>query len=39
MMNNGMMGSMIWGMGLWTFFGIAVAVLILAALVKYVFFR
>ena len=40
MMNNGMMdGGMMWGMGLMGLVGIAVVVLILAALVKYVFFR
>ena len=40
MMNNSMMdGGMMWGMGVMGFVGIAVVVLILAALVKYVFFR
>lgn len=40
MMNNGMMdGGMMWGMGVMGLLGIAVAFLILAALVKYVFFR
>ncbi len=40
MMKNGMMdGGMMWGMGVMGLVGIAVAVLILVALVKYVFFR
>ena len=40
MMNNGMMdGGMMWGMGAMGLVGITVAVLLLAALVKYVFFR
>ena len=40
MMNYGVMdGDMMWGMGVMGLVGIAVAVLILAALVKYVFFR
>lgn len=37
---NDMMGSgMMWGMGLVGFIGIVVAVLVIAALVKYLFFR
>jgi len=40
MMNQGMMnGGMMWGMGAMGFIGITVTVLLLAALVKYVFFR
>lgn len=39
MMNYGMMDGMMWGVGVMGFFAIAVTVLILAALVKYLFFR
>lgn len=39
-MNYGMTdGGMMWGMGTMGLVGIAIAILILAALVKYVFFR
>jgi hypothetical protein len=39
-MMNDMMGSgMMWGMGLAGLVGIAVVVLVIAALVKYLFFR
>ena len=37
---NDMMGSgMMWGMGIMGLIGIAVVVLVIAALVKYLFFR
>lgn len=39
MMNYGMMDGMMWGMGGMGFFAIAVIALVLAALVKYLFFR
>ena len=40
MMNNGMMnGGMMWGAGAIGLVGTVVVVLLLAALVKYVFFR
>ncbi|SCW87850.1 hypothetical protein SAMN02927900_06021 [Rhizobium mongolense subsp. loessense] len=39
MMNVMMGGGMMWGMGIATLIGIAVIVLVIAALVKYVFFR
>jgi hypothetical protein len=40
MMNNGMMdGGMMWGMGPIGLVGVAITVLLLAALIKYVFFR
>ncbi len=35
MMNNGMM----WGMGIWWLVIAAIAVLLIAALIKYLFFR
>lgn len=35
MMNNGMM----WGMGIWWLVIAAIAVLVIAALIKYLFFR
>jgi hypothetical protein len=38
-MMHDMMGSMGWGMGLVGLIGIAVLILVIAALVKYVFFR
>jgi len=39
MMENGMNGGMMWGMGLWSLVGLVVVALVIAALVKYVFFR
>jgi hypothetical protein len=40
MMNHGMMnGGMMWGMGALGLVGITVAILLLVALIKYVFFR
>ncbi len=40
MMNQGMMNDgMMWGMGAFGLVGIIVVILLLAALVKYVFFR
>lgn len=39
MMNDMMGSSMMWGMGLAGLLGIIVVVLVIAALVKYVFFR
>jgi hypothetical protein len=39
MMGGGSMGGMMWGMGLAGVLGAAVLVLLVAALVKYVFFR
>jgi hypothetical protein len=39
MMHDMMGGGMMWGMGLLGIFGVAVLVLVVAALVKYVFFR
>lgn len=36
MMND---GWMMWGMGLWHLGGIVLVVLVIAALIKYVFFR
>lgn len=39
MMENGIGGGMMWGMGLWGLFGLVVVALVIAALVKYVFFR
>ncbi len=39
MMREGMNGLMMWGMGLGHLLGLIVVVLIIAALVKYVFFR
>lgn len=38
MMQNGIDGMM-WGMGLWGLVGLVVVALVIAALVKYVFFR
>lgn len=38
MTQNGIDGMM-WGMGLWGFVGLVVVALVIAALVKYVFFR
>lgn len=39
MMQNMMGGGMMWGMGLLGLLGIVVLVLVIAALVKYLFFR
>lgn len=39
MMENGMDAGMMWGMGLWGLVGLVVVALVIAALVKYVFFR
>lgn len=39
MMENGMDGGMMQGMGLWGLVGLVVVALVIAALVKYVFFR
>ena len=39
MMGDGTWGSMMWGMGLFGLLWVAVTLLIIAALVKYVFFR
>lgn len=39
MMGDGSMGGMMWGMGLAGALGAVVLVLLVAALVKYVFFR
>ena len=39
MMEHGMNGGMMWGMGLWGLVGLVVTALVIAALVKYVFFR
>jgi len=39
MMENGVNGGMMWGMGLWGLVGLVVVALVIAALVKYVFFR
>lgn len=39
MMGDGTMGGMMWGMGLFGLITVAVVVLLIAALVKYVFFR
>jgi hypothetical protein len=39
MMDTGIGNGMMWGMGLWGFVGLAVIALVIAALVKYVFFR
>jgi hypothetical protein len=39
MMENGMDGGMMWGMGLSGLVGLVVVALVIAALVKYVFFR
>jgi hypothetical protein len=38
-MENGMDDGMMWGMGLWGLVGLVVVALVIAALVKYVFFR
>jgi hypothetical protein len=32
-------GGMMWGMGLWALVGLVVTALVIAALVKYVFFK
>lgn len=39
MMDGIMHGPMIWGMGLGGLLGLAILVLVVAALIKYVFFR
>ena len=39
MMNDMMDGGIMWGMGIAGLIGIALVVLVLAALVKYLFFR
>jgi hypothetical protein len=39
MMHDLMDGGMMWGMGLFGLLGLVVALLVIAALVKYVFFR
>lgn len=39
MMQDMMGGGMMWGMGLGGIFGVVVLVLVVAALVKYLFFR
>jgi hypothetical protein len=39
MMNDMMGGGMMWGMGLAGLIGIVVIVLVIAALIKYLFFR
>lgn len=39
MMENGMNGGMMWGMELLGLVGLVVVALVIAALVKYVFFR
>ncbi len=39
MIDNGMNGGMMWGMGLWSLVGLLVVALVVAALVKYLFFR
>lgn len=39
MMHDMMGGGMMWGMGIVGFVGIVVLVLVIAALVKYLFFR
>jgi hypothetical protein len=39
MMENGIGGGMMWGMGLWGLVGVVVVALVIAALVKYLFFR
>ena len=39
MMGDGTMDSMMWGMGLWGILGLLVAILLIAALIKFVFFR
>lgn len=39
MMGDGTMGGMMWGMGLFGLVAVAVTLLVIAALVKYVFFR
>ena len=38
-MNDMMGGGMMWGMGIVGILGLAVIVLVIAALIKYVFFR
>jgi hypothetical protein len=39
MMNDLMGAGMMWGMGLFGLLGLVVALLVIAALIKYVFFR
>jgi hypothetical protein len=39
MMGTGMGDGIMWGMGLWGFVGLVIVALVIAALVKYVFFR
>jgi hypothetical protein len=39
MMNQGIMDGMMWGMGAFMLIGIIVVILLVAALVKYVFFK
>jgi hypothetical protein len=39
MMHDLMRGGMMWGMGLFWLLGLVMALLVIAALVKYVFFR
>jgi hypothetical protein len=39
MMENGMDGGMMWGMGISGLVGLVVVVLVIAALVKYLFYR
>ena len=39
MMGDGTIGGMMWGMGLFGLFGLVMVVLLIAALVRYVFFR
>ena len=39
MMGDGTMGGMMWGMGLFGLLGLILVLLLIAALVKYVFFR
>jgi len=39
MMGDGTMGGMMWGMGLFGLVGLLAVILLVAALIKYVFFR
>lgn len=39
MMGDGTWGGMMWGMGLFGLVGVVLTLLVIAALVKYVFFR
>jgi F0F1-type ATP synthase assembly protein I len=39
MMGDGSMGAMMWGMGVFGLLGLIIAILLVAALAKYVFFR